>query len=198
MNIQQCPDTTPRHHVPTHRPWPGLEGDMEMVRKIVWKIRRQRHLPAHVDLDELLAAGMVGLCEARTRFDPSRGVTFTTFSGLRIHGAITDHLRKVCRFPDHEELDAENLGDAASQVDLGEASRFLSQTLEAIGGMPHQHRIVLEQIIKSPGATLDEIATIMGLSRSAANQRVIRARQILRDRMSLEHPGRRSTLQQAA
>lgn len=51
------------------------------------------------DRDELVAAGMVGLVEAATRFDPTRGMPFSSFAGLRIEGAILDALRQADRLP---------------------------------------------------------------------------------------------------
>lgn len=44
--------------------------------------------------DDLVAAGFLGLVEAETRFDPSRGVLFATFAHYRIRGAMIDHIRK--------------------------------------------------------------------------------------------------------
>ena len=43
--------------------------------------------------EDLYAAGITGLIEAADRFDPSRGVAFTTFAYYRIRGAIIDSQR---------------------------------------------------------------------------------------------------------
>lgn len=56
-------------------------------------------LPHHVDYDELVAFGQVGLAEAARGFEPSRGVSFTTFAHYRIRGAIFDGLRKMTWLP---------------------------------------------------------------------------------------------------
>ena len=55
--------------------------------------RLARRLPAHVDLDELMSAGAVGLLDAAERFDPSRANRFETFAEARIRGAMLDDLR---------------------------------------------------------------------------------------------------------
>lgn len=55
--------------------------------------RRARSLPQHVDLDDLVANGLLGLIDAVDRFDPARGVKFETFATRRIQGSITDGLR---------------------------------------------------------------------------------------------------------
>src|SRR5215467_14100331 len=55
--------------------------------------RLARRLPAHVDLDELMSAGAVGLLDAAERFDPERANRFETFAEARIRGAMLDDLR---------------------------------------------------------------------------------------------------------
>ena len=50
-------------------------------------------LPPSVEKDDLYGAGVLGLLDAVERYDPSRGVAFTTFAELRVRGAILDNLR---------------------------------------------------------------------------------------------------------
>src|SRR2546427_11570889 len=50
-------------------------------------------LPAHVDHDDLVGYGAVGLLEAIDRFDPDMGIKFETFARKRIRGAALDALR---------------------------------------------------------------------------------------------------------
>jgi len=52
-------------------------------------------LPPHIELDELIACGNVGLVEAAERYEPRYGVTFQTFAYYRIKGAVYDGLRKM-------------------------------------------------------------------------------------------------------
>ncbi|MGI2259472.1 RNA polymerase sigma factor FliA [Shewanella sp. GXUN23E] len=51
-------------------------------------------LPASVQLDDLLQAGMIGLLEAAGKFDGSKGAKFETFAGIRIRGAMLDEIRR--------------------------------------------------------------------------------------------------------
>jgi len=46
-----------------------------------------------VEIDDLVAAGMVGLIDAADRYDESRGIPFEAYSRRRIQGAILDALR---------------------------------------------------------------------------------------------------------
>jgi RNA polymerase sigma factor (sigma-70 family) len=56
--------------------------------------RFQARLPRSVQLDELVADGVVGLWQATRTFDPSRNVPFHKFALRRIHGAMQDGLRE--------------------------------------------------------------------------------------------------------
>ena len=52
-------------------------------------------LSAHIDFNDLVRHGEVGLIEAADRFDPKVGVNFKTFAYYRIRGAIYDGLREM-------------------------------------------------------------------------------------------------------
>lgn len=51
--------------------------------------------PSHVEIDDLINDGAIGLMEALNRFDPSKGVKFLTFATNRIRGSILDALRSL-------------------------------------------------------------------------------------------------------
>jgi RNA polymerase sigma factor FliA len=55
--------------------------------------RLARRLPAHVEIDDLISAGVIGLMEAAERFDPSRVDRFEAFAEFRILGAMLDDIR---------------------------------------------------------------------------------------------------------
>jgi RNA polymerase sigma factor for flagellar operon FliA len=57
------------------------------------------HLPSHIDRDDLLEAGTLGLIDAADRFDPGRKVRFHTYAMPRIHGAMLDLLRSADWLP---------------------------------------------------------------------------------------------------
>lgn len=62
---------------------------------LVYSVAREmkNHLPKVVELEELIADGMVGLTLAAERFDPDRGNRFSTYAAWRIRGMILDGLR---------------------------------------------------------------------------------------------------------
>jgi RNA polymerase sigma factor for flagellar operon FliA len=55
----------------------------------------RKNLPANVDLDDLLHAGILGLFGAIESFDPHKKVLFSSFARYRIRGAMLDSLRKL-------------------------------------------------------------------------------------------------------
>lgn len=68
-----------------------IRAHKALVRQIAARLRAR--LPSHVDMDELLQAGLIGLNEALTRFESGRGSTFETYAARRIEGAMLDALR---------------------------------------------------------------------------------------------------------
>jgi RNA polymerase sigma factor for flagellar operon FliA len=67
--------------------------ELSQVYYIAARIRDR--LPQHVDLEDLVSAGVVGLIEASHSFDSSKEAQFKTFAKFRIRGAILDSLREV-------------------------------------------------------------------------------------------------------
>ncbi len=68
---------------------------------LVHHVARQifRRLSTDVELDELVSAGTMGLIDALERFDPSRGLAFSTFAVPRVRGAMLDELRRLDHVP---------------------------------------------------------------------------------------------------
>ncbi len=58
-------------------------------------VRVYENLPVHVDLDDLVHAGILGLFDAAARFDPEKQVVFSSYAKHRIKGAILDSLRQL-------------------------------------------------------------------------------------------------------
>lgn len=52
-------------------------------------------LPAHVELDDLINSGILGLMDAIEKFEPARNIKFKTYAELRVKGAILDGLREL-------------------------------------------------------------------------------------------------------
>ncbi len=66
---------------------------LSLVRAI--SVRVHETLPVHIDLDDLIHAGVLGLFDAASKFDPTQDVTFASYAKHRIKGAILDSLRQL-------------------------------------------------------------------------------------------------------
>ncbi len=58
-------------------------------------VRVHENLPVHVDLDDLVHAGILGLFDAANKYDPDKQVIFSSYAKHRIKGAILDSLRQL-------------------------------------------------------------------------------------------------------
>jgi len=66
---------------------------LSLVRAIA--VRVHENLPVHVDLDDLVHAGILGLFDAATKYNPNKKVLFHSYAKHRIKGAILDSLRQL-------------------------------------------------------------------------------------------------------
>jgi RNA polymerase sigma factor for flagellar operon FliA len=68
-----------------------IAESIPLVKYIAHRIASR--VPSHVDVDDLINSGIMGLIEAAERFEPGRNVKFKTYAEQRIRGAILDDLR---------------------------------------------------------------------------------------------------------
>ncbi|HVJ07588.1 MAG TPA: FliA/WhiG family RNA polymerase sigma factor [Acidisarcina sp.] len=76
----------------TQEDWLLVEH-LPIVRFLARRIHER--LPQHVELEDLVSAGMVGLLDALNKFDPAKKVQFRSYAQFRIRGAILDSLRTL-------------------------------------------------------------------------------------------------------
>ncbi|MDL2273056.1 FliA/WhiG family RNA polymerase sigma factor [Oscillospiraceae bacterium OttesenSCG-928-G22] len=68
-----------------------------LVKKIVYRM-----IPTyknHVEIDDMMSYGVLGLIDAVDKFDPDKNVKFETYASLRIKGEIIDQIRKLDWIP---------------------------------------------------------------------------------------------------
>jgi RNA polymerase sigma factor for flagellar operon FliA len=66
---------------------------LALVRRMA--LRMRDHLPPHVEVNDLVGAGALGLLDALRKFDPSKQVKLESYARHRIRGAILDGLRSL-------------------------------------------------------------------------------------------------------
>ena len=95
-------------------------------------IRIHENLPVHVDLDDLIHAGVLGLFDAVTKYDDAKNVAFHSYAKHRIKGAILDSLRQL-------DWASRDLRKRQKQVDS------ITQTLAVkLGRNPHEAEVAHE------------------------------------------------------
>ena len=107
--------------------------------------RIHERLPQHVDIEDLVSAGVVGLMDASSKFDPQKKVQFRSYAQFRIRGAILDSLRTL----DWSPRDLRRKGRAAEG-----AIRALTARL---GRLPAEAEVAAEM-----GLSLEEYQSLLG------------------------------------
>ena len=119
---------------------------MEHLPTVRYLARRiHERLPQHVELDDLISAGIVGLIDAFSKFDHKKKVQFKSYAQFRIRGAILDSLRTL----DWSPRELRRKGRAVE-----EAIRSVTQRA---GRVPHEQEIASEMEL-----TLAEYQLLLG------------------------------------
>lgn len=95
-----------------------VEDYAQLVKRIAHHMMVR--MPASVQVDDLIQAGMIGLLEASRKYDGSRGASFETYAGIRIRGAIVDEMRRGDWAPRSVHRNARRVSDAINQVEARE------------------------------------------------------------------------------
>jgi RNA polymerase sigma factor FliA len=118
-------------------------------------------LPAHVDENDLVSYGLLGLIGAIERFDPERDIKFETYAIARIKGSIIDELRAMDWVPRSVRSRARDIERA-----IGELERKLhrapsdEEIAEKLGVSTDDLNESLSEIGRSSIAALDELWTV--------------------------------------
>ncbi len=121
-----------------------IVSHLPLVKHVIGRLVGE--LPRGVDVENLESAGVLGLVEAASKFDPTRNAQFKTFAYLRIRGAIVDELRRNSPLPQHVHA-------------------RLTAVRRACRTLPHP--ITVEAIAHATGLTEDEVADTLAAERFA-------------------------------
>ncbi|MFT0635170.1 RNA polymerase sigma factor FliA [Pseudomonas sihuiensis] len=92
-----------------------IERYAPLVKRIAYHLLAR--LPASVQVDDLIQAGMIGLLEASRKYDSSKGASFETFAGIRIRGSMLDEVRKGDWAPRSVHRNSRMVSDAIRVVE---------------------------------------------------------------------------------
>ena len=137
---------------------------IEAYQPLVFKVAMSLRLREPVLMD-MIQEGTVGLIQAVERFDPGRGVRFSTFATYRIRGRILNALQRERG----READAEDAAESLARVPDAAAADALAsvedavlvrQIVSAIKGLPARERRILMGAFlaaEEPGRIADEL-----------------------------------------
>jgi RNA polymerase sigma factor FliA len=102
------------------------------------------NLPPHVEIDDLINEGILGLIDAIGKYDDTRGVKFETYAITRINGAILDALRALDWVP------------RAVRQKARELERVFAELENRIARVPDEH-----EVAKALGVSLKDYHTLL-------------------------------------
>jgi RNA polymerase sigma factor for flagellar operon FliA len=122
-----------------------LQNYFNLVETIAAKIKRR--LPSHVDVQDLVQTGMIGLLEASSRYDASRAVEFSTYASSRITGAILDELRKWDTCSRKDRKNARQIEQAKMQLTAKTGENPSNEQIaEAVGLGLKEYELTLNRL----------------------------------------------------
>jgi RNA polymerase sigma factor for flagellar operon FliA len=130
----------------------------ELVKRIAYHLAGR--LPASVEVDDLIQAGMLGLLEAAANYSEGRGASFETYAGIRIRGAMLDGLRKLDWAPRSVHRKARAVAKAIREIEseIGREARDVEVADRMGMKLSEYHRIVED----SAGCQISSLTTEEG------------------------------------
>lgn len=121
-----------------------VERHAQLVRRIAYHLAGR--LPASVEVNDLIQAGMLGLIEAAGKYTGDRGASFETYAGIRIRGAMLDELRRTDWVPRSVHRKVREMVETIRRLEgrLGRRARD-TEIAEAMGvSLDEYHEIAAE------------------------------------------------------
>ena len=126
------------------------------MRVVAHAKRLARRLPAHIALNDLISAGLLGVVEVFLRFDPTRAESLDAYLDHRIRGALLDELRRFDPLTRAQRGFARKLGRATRDANAAGESTTDESLAGALGLSLTDLRARVSQVsvamaIQSPG-----------------------------------------------
>jgi RNA polymerase sigma factor FliA len=145
-----------------------VERDQLIIRYAPWvkfiALRMAAKLPSHIQAEDLISAGIIGLIDALDKFNPAREVQFKTYAQIRIQGAMKDELRaldwasrsmrqKVKRLEHTYALLEQQLGRPASSEEVADSLGIkMDEFEEMLDDVKGTSLVSLEELGQGPAS----------------------------------------------
>lgn len=117
---------------------PSEEQAYALVLKIAKHFKRK--LPSHIELNDLVQAGYLGLLEAKQHFKAGQGATFDTFAASRIKGAMIDDMRRNSWGTREAMKQMRLFGEAAHRIEQREQHAATPEAIaQELNMTPEEH-----------------------------------------------------------
>ena len=134
-----------------------VERHGELVRRIAHHLAAR--LPASVEIDDLIQAGMLGLIDAARNFQADQGAAFETYASIRIRGAMIDEIRRGDWVPRSVHRRYRDVVAATRAVEQREGRAASQQEVAAELGVPlGDYHAMLEDAARGQLLSLEEHA----------------------------------------
>lgn len=129
----------------------------ELVKRIAYHVVSR--LPAHIEVDDLIQAGMIGLLNAAQNYLPDKGANFETYAGIRIRGAMLDEARKSNWTPRSTFRNAKQVSQAIRSIEnrTGRDARGV-EIAEALGVSIEEYHRMVESAASSRLLSYEQLA----------------------------------------
>jgi len=122
----------------SHQPGDGileqtLNESLDGVKYLAGRLANR--LPAHVDVEDLVQVGLLGLLQCVKRYDSRRGVKFQTYANRRVQGAMLDYLRSLDWRPRSVRKRSRRLAEAVAAVEQRTGESASEEELASEMGM---------------------------------------------------------------
>src|SRR5579884_2181319 len=158
-----------------------LRQYLPLVRRVVQRLAARK--PPHIELDDLVSWGIVGLLDAIGKYDPAKEALFSTYAQFRM--SLDEYQELLAKIGEMSLFSLEDLGFGSGEErlksgqngDEGEADplrALLSHervhlVAEAIQHLPERERIVVT-LYYHEELTMKEVGAVLGLTESRVSQ----------------------------
>jgi RNA polymerase sigma factor for flagellar operon FliA len=127
-------------------------------------------LPPALDVDDLIHAGIIGLMDAASKYDPTKEVRFRTYAEFRIRGAMLDEIRNLDWVPRsvHEKKTALERAYAKLQQEFGRAATD-EEVAREMGVSLSELIVILDEAKSVSLVSLDDVGVQEGEERALIN-----------------------------